>query len=98
LFTKIEKVTERSKINRKLYLLKKHDSRKILKGLDQLVVESRVAGNLEYENLENGNLECNLISKISIKVISKKSEGYLEFNLEKDNLESMVRNFFQTHS
>ena len=58
----------------------------------------RVACNLEYENLENGNLECNLISKISIKVISKKSEGYLEFNLEKDNLESMVRNFCQTHS
>ena len=52
----------------------------------------RVAGNLEYENLENGNLEYNLISKISIMVISKKSEGYLEFNLEKDNLENMVRN------
>ena len=58
----------------------------------------RVAGNLEYENLENGNLECNLISKIAVMVISKKSEGYLEFNLEKDNLESMVGNFCQTHS
>ena len=49
---------------------------------------------IEYEDLENGNLECDFISKISIMVISKKSDGNLEFNLEKDSLENMVGNLF----
>ena len=59
----------------------------------------RVAGKIKYKNLENSNLECNIISKISIMVISKKkNDGNLEFNLEKDNLKNMVGNLFETRS
>ena len=53
----------------------------------------RVAGNLEYKDLENGNLECNLTSKKIVTGISKKNDGNLEFNLENDNLENIVKNF-----
>ena len=48
------------------------------------VFNMRVAGNLEYENLENGDLESILISK--------KNDWNLEFNLKKVNLENMVGN------
>ena len=42
----------------------------------------RVAGNLEYGDLENGDLDTNLISKNEVIFISTKNNGNLEFNLE----------------
>ena len=50
-------------------------------------VETRVGFNLEYGDLENGNLDTILISKIWPKIISKDSDGNLEFNLENGYLE-----------
>jgi len=47
-------------------------------------------------NLEYGNLEAILISKITAMGISKNSNGYLEFSLENGNLEKWVRNSCQT--
>ena len=58
--------------------------------LDELnlvtVVWLGLAGNLEYEYLENGYLECIIISK-KMQWGSKKNDGNLEFNLEDDNLD-----------
>ena len=48
------------------------------------MLKTREAGKIEYEDLENGNLECNLISKIPIL---KKSDGNLEFNFKNDSLD-----------
>ena len=42
----------------------------------------RVAGNLEYGDLGNGDLDTNLISKNEVIFISTKNNGNLKFNLE----------------
>ena len=45
-----------------------------------------VAVKMEQEDLENGGLEYFLASKFEKTGISRKSNGYLEFNLENENL------------
>jgi len=51
-----------------------------------------VGFNIEYGELENGELECNLKSKILATVVSKSIDGKLENKLENGYLENAVRN------
>jgi len=47
----------------------------------------REPGNIEYKDLKNGNMQCNLTLKKILTGISKKKPVInLEFNLEKVNL------------
>ncbi len=45
-------------------------------------------GNIEYGNIENGNFDSNLKSKIMWLLISKKSDGNIEFNIDFFNIDS----------
>ena len=59
-----------------------------LKKLKYLLRYLGVAGKIEYEDLENGSLEYFFASKNEKTGISRKNNGYLEFNLENENLDN----------
>ncbi len=55
-------------------------------------IETLGGGNFEYWNFENGNLDTNLILKISRLVSLKTSDGNFKFIIKNVNFENVVGN------